>query len=369
VTVAARVRQVSGIPKGYIRADGEGVGLHELPYFVGMKEYLFVYSRLDRAARDLVEGMEGPAILRLASSAVSNHAFKYLQRAGRPFGAEIVADPWDTMAPGSTKNPFRPLIRHYATWKLKAQCREAASIAYVTEQALQRRYPARKAGVSTHYSSVDLYPEAYKDRPRTAAGFEHRPVRLVNVGNMSKILYKGQDLLLQALSELVREGLDLHLTLVGGGESRRSLERLAEQQGVAGRVTFTGKLAPGEAVRQELDRADLFVMPSRQEGLPRAMLEAMARGLPCAGSAVGGIPELLDDPFLCPPNDVPALKRTIRHALADPEEMARQSAANLERSRAYAHDLLSERRRRMYEHLKNKYAKAVGRRVVSHSGI
>ena len=62
----------------------------------------------------------------------------------------------------------------------------------------------------------------------------------------------------------------------------------------------------GHGVTEQLDAADVFVLPSRQEGLPRAMIEAMARSLPCVGSDVGGISELIPD-WVVPPNDPQAL--------------------------------------------------------------
>jgi hypothetical protein len=122
--------------------------------------------------------------------------------------------------------------------------------------------------------------------------------------------------------------------------------------GIGERVHFRGQLTAGEAVRAELDAADLFCMPSRTEGMPRAMLEAMARALPCIGSTVGGIPELLPPEDLVPPGDVAALAAKIRDSIGDPVRMAAMSARNLERAHRYREEILRERRTECYRALR-----------------
>ena len=171
------------------------------------------------------------------------------------------------------------------------------------------------------------------------------------IGSLSQ-LYKAPDVLIDAVAACTREGLDLRLTIVGDGKERPVLEARARALGLGPRVRFLGQLPAGEAVRAELDRADLFVLPSRQEGLPRAMVEAMARALPCIGSTVGGIPELLPPEDLVPPGDVGTLARKIREVVGDPDRMARMSARNLEKARQYGEDLLLERRVAFYRHIK-----------------
>jgi glycosyltransferase involved in cell wall biosynthesis len=117
---------------------------------------------------------------------------------------------------------------------------------------------------------------------------------------------------------------------------------------------LAGELSAGEEVRAQLDQADLFILPSRQEGLPRAMVESMARALPCIGSRVGGIPELLASDDLVPPGDVMALAEKIREVLTDPQRLAAMSLRNLTLSRQYHEEILRKTRFRFYEHLKAK---------------
>ncbi len=112
----------------------------------------------------------------------------------------------------------------------------------------------------------------------------HSPRRLLNVGTLSE--KKGQAYLLEALASLD----DVHLDVVGDGELRAALE--AEAQGAP--VTFHGEV-PKEEVARMMSEADLFVLPSTHETFGCVLIEAMASGLPSVATAVGGVPEVLDE--------------------------------------------------------------------------
>ena len=86
------------------------------------------------------------------------------------------------------------------------------------------------------------------------------------------------------------------------------------------------------------------------------MVEAMARALPCIGSTVGGIPELLSAEDLVPPGDVEALARKIQDVLSAPERMTQMSARNLEKAREYRDDVLAARRNAFFEHVRRSTA-------------
>ena len=189
-----------------------------------------------------------------------------------------------------------------------------------------------------------------RNRPRRDTKL---PFRLVAVGTLEQ-LYKAPDVLLDAIGECSRDGVLLELAWIGGGKHQPQLEARARALGLGSRVRFLGQVPAGEAVRAEFDQADLFVLPSRQEGLPRAIIEAMARGLPCISSNVGGIPELLEAEDLVPPGDPAALAVKIREVVGDPERMPRMSYRNLEKSKQYLEDNLRQRRIVFYRYVKNR---------------
>jgi glycosyltransferase involved in cell wall biosynthesis len=88
------------------------------------------------------------------------------------------------------------------------------------------------------------------------------------------------------------------------------------------------------------------------EGLPKALVEAMGRGLPCIGTKVGGIPELLPEEDLVAPNDPEALSTRMLEVLADPERRTYMSARNVRRAGEYRCDLLRQRRIAFYQALR-----------------
>jgi glycosyltransferase involved in cell wall biosynthesis len=164
--------------------------------------------------------------------------------------------------------------------------------------------------------------------------------------------YKGYDVLIEAVRECVASGSDLTLTLVGDGKHRPELESLAAGLSVNGRVTFTGELPGDEAVRLVLADSDLFVHPSRAEGLPRVVIEAMAQALPCVASTVGGTPELLLAEDMVAPGDVMGLAEMIRAVQRDPARMDRMSERNLTRARQYHRLVLQARRDAFFRYVR-----------------
>lgn len=344
VVVAARTQSVETVDESLPRADGPDVAFFDLPDFVGPWGYLRHRRVLQSRIRQAVERCDAYCLR--VPCPLATLACREIRRRGRPFGVEIFADPWGSLAPGSVDTIARPVARYLQARRLRLECQLAHATAYVTQDRLQRLYPSNPARLTTHYSSVELSEEAYVAQPRTCFRDAHR---LVFVGTLA-VLYKGPDLLLRALARCGQ--VSLRLSIVGDGQRRRELEQLAKDLNVFERVVFLGTLSSPEAVRRVLDESDLFVLPSRTEGLPRAMIEAMARGLPCIGSTAGGIPELLPPDDLVPPGDVEALSLKISEVLSDPPRMQAAARRNWEAAKQYASPILAARRRAFYQHLR-----------------
>lgn len=359
VRVAARAEDVPRPAPGAQRVDGDGVELFALPYYVGPAGFLRRYPRLRRRVR--AAAAPADAVILRVPSPVAAPLWPSLARQGRPFGLEVVGDPHETFAAGSVDHPARPVVRRWLTGQLRRQCQAAAGVAYVTERRLQRLYPAGSAAHTTSYSSIDLGEAAFvQSAPEPRRGGR---LSLVTVASLEQ-LYKGTDVLVDAVAALAGEGRDVYLTVVGDGRFRPQLAAQAAARAVGDRIGFAGTVPPGDAVRTHLDAADLFVLSSRTEGLPRAMVEAMARGLPCIGSTAGGIPELLDPTELVPPGDATALAARIAEIGDDPERRHRLGARNLARARDFESSRLQARRRGLYTHVREVTQEWLARRAL-----
>ncbi len=155
-----------------------------------------------------------------------------------------------------------------------------------------------------------------------AAGAGTGPI-VVSVGRLVEA--KHQELLIDATARLADVGAIL--VLVGDGDRRQALERHAEGAGARGRVVFAGTRAD---IPSLLPGADVFALSSRREGLPVALMEAMAAGLPVVATAVGGVPELVvhgRTGLLVPPEDAGRLADALRQLLADRERARAMAAA------------------------------------------
>jgi L-malate glycosyltransferase len=348
VRVVARVRDIPVVKPDWLRADGNGVIFTAIPHYVGPYQFIRRYRAIRSAVSDVVKRQDA-VILRVSSMIASLFKPK-LNQSAHPYAVEVVGDPYDVFSPGAFKHPLRPYLRWSAPRGLRNTCIHAFAAAYVTDRALQRRYPC--PGYSVGISDVELHPEAFVATPRPAPS-PQKTMKLITVGSLNHF-YKAPDILLDAVSFCVKQNLSLELIFVGDGKHRQELENRAASNGIKEKVIFLGQLTSGEPVRTQLDNADIFILPSRQEGLPRAMIEAMARALPVIGSTVGGIPELLPPEDMVPTNEVNALAEKIKEIVTDPYRMVKMSARNLDKAKNYREEVLHDRRVAFYQYVRTK---------------
>lgn len=341
VTVLARVTD-DGRGDGH-QVTGQSVDVFPLPGYVGLRGALSVLPLALRRIRQ-VSRREDTAYIARVPGLIGGLLVRQLRLVGRPYALEVVGDPSEVLRTGLTHPSVAGMLGGVSSWIMRRECAAACAVSYVTRQQLQRLYPASQAAYSTYYSNVDLAEDAFTpEPPPTRMG----RLLLVTVGTQSQ-LYKGHDVLISAVSLLRGNGFLVDLTLVGDGRYRPQLEALASTLNVADQVSFAGILPTGPAVRQVLDRADLFVLPSRTEGLPRALIEAMARGLPCIASRIGGIPELLPEEDMAPPGDATALAALIARVAKDPGRRGLMGMRNLALAHSYEDAILAKRRLSFY---------------------
>ena len=185
-----------------------------------------------------------------------------------------------------------------------------------------------------HWSKLHVVHCGVDVRRFAAVSRNGRPAALeiLNVGRVVPV--KGQSLLVEALAELRRRGIDARLTIVGDGPQAPELRELTQRLGVEDRVEFAGAVGQ-DAILDYYERADVFAAASFAEGLPVVLMEAMATGLPVVASRIAGVPELVEDGvsgYLVAPGRVDELVAALeRIATADPKARAAVGAAGREK--------------------------------------
>jgi colanic acid/amylovoran biosynthesis glycosyltransferase len=169
-----------------------------------------------------------------------------------------------------------------------------------------------------------------------------KAANLVCVGRLCE--QKGQLLLIQAARQLVDEGFNFRLTLVGDGEMRSVLETLIVQWHLENHVVITG-VATTEQVQKHLQESRALVLPSFGEGLPVAIMEALALGRPVVSTYIAGIPELICpgiNGWLVPAGDIDALTQALKEVISTSVEALEQMGKIGAEAVAQNHDVLKE---------------------------
>ena len=160
------------------------------------------------------------------------------------------------------------------------------------------------------------------------------PLRLVYIGRVAR--EKGLYETLQGIRLAHELGVDARLVIAGNGAEETRLRRYAQALGVAPRVCFVGSVFGADRVKL-LAGADVMVLPSYSEGLPYALLEGMAAGIPVIATPVGAIPDVVSDGihgFLVPPRDGKAIAEALAVLAGDRERLSWMSRACRRRIRA-----------------------------------
>jgi glycosyltransferase involved in cell wall biosynthesis len=207
--------------------------------------------------------------------------------------------------------------------------------------------PARRLTILNGIDELKLAAaESAENLRETAAAGGARELRLGSVARLAP--EKGMHVALEAFSRVRDRWPASRLVIVGDGPERSALEEATAQLGIESCVDFLGYVKDVEKVFPTLD---VFLLPSLTEGIPLALLEAMACGLPVVATAVGGVPEVVrheESGILIPPGDPVALAEAMGRLLDQPAERSRLGT----NARARVHDCFGlEKMAGAYRHL------------------
>ena len=228
---------------------------------------------------------------------------------------------------------------------------DAVQATYVTSEALQKRYPCasgKMIGVSNVQLSA-LDDSILTKRLKKIQNRQSSDTLVLGTAAFLDVKWKGQYLVIKALAELKRQGYtNFRYELLGMGTGQE-LIKLAESLGVKDEVKVIGAV-PHSKVFEWLDSLDIYIQPSFQEGLCRAIIEAMSRGLPVVCSNTGGNYELIDNDYIFDCGDYNKMSSLL---IDIQDHLSEQSKKNFEESKKYEKSMLDSRRKAFFREFVN----------------
>lgn len=347
ITIVARVENTE-YPDEF-ELNNEKISFIPLPRYKGLVKAVQSLHTINRTLTPLA--IPGRAYILRVPGVIGSTFASILRKKHVPYAVEVVGDPWDVMESIGGNLAF--ILKRVGFYMLRKTVANADVALYVTKSKLQNRYPISET--ATAFAASDVLIEK-SDFANTAKKYPQRKecFDFLAVGSLEQ-LYKAPDIVIKAIAKLKNEGINTTIHWLGGGCFQEEMETLALELGVTENVLFYGNV-DRKIVHSKLESADLFIHVSRTEGLPRAIVEAMAKGLPVIGSNVGGIPELLDKDAIVEPDDVDGLVDKIKEFINNPDFYHDQSKRNLEESRLYEDTTLATIRSKYFEHIKLYFA-------------
>jgi len=231
-------------------------------------------------------------------------------------------------------------FQYYITIKIVLN---STHVIYVTNKFLQSKYPTNGTSIGISNVSLPIVDNSILDK-RVQRIMECQDSIIIGFIGSPLSKRKGFSILLEAIKEVIHVvEINIRLEVVGKAENKL-VENIIDQFQLWPYVKYVGTLEPGKQVLNWLDGIDIYVQPSLSEGLPRALIEAMSRGLPSLGSRAGGVPELLQEAQLHDPGDFKKLALDLIEIVRNRLLMKRLAVENFERSKEYYEVSLQSKR-------------------------
>ncbi|WP_209121736.1 glycosyltransferase family 4 protein [Alkalihalobacillus sp. BA299] len=352
VNFVSRQKQVSSKSENFTPASTERVEFINIENFKTLKTF---YRILEAKKKIEEEVNKVDCVIARLPSSIGYIAVNAAVKNNIPYAVEVVGCPWDSL--WNYGNIEGKILAPYEFMKMKKIVKKAPFVLYVTDTFLQERYPTR--GVTINCSNVEIIRpqnEVLESRQINNQRFnKNKVIKIGMIGSLGS-RFKGFDLAMEAIKNLSETYKNIELHILGSGD-KVVWEKYARELGVEDKVFFVGTLPSGKAVLEWLDEINIYIQPSKQEGLPRALIEAMSRGCPAVGSNTAGIPELLDEEFIHKKGDSIDLANKIEQLIASKKIKLQQSERNFHFANNYSKDVLDKRRADYYMNFKENVEK------------
>lgn len=306
---------------------------------------LIISGKDKQKIRETVEKSDG-VIVRLPSI-IGEEVFKCAKKLNKPVLAEIVTCPWDSLWNHSLK---AKVIAPVMWFKTRKSTKSADYVLYVTQQFLQRRYPTN--GINIGCSDVELIDNKDNILESRLESIDKKAENSEFIlGTLASLntKFKGQQYVMEAIAKLKSDGKKIKYRLAGGGDASY-LHSVAKKLDIEDLIIWDG-LVPHKDVFDWFAKLDLYIQPSEQEGLPRALVEAMSRACPCAGSDVGGIPELLQPEDIFKRSSWNSIYSYLKNIRQD--KLKANAKHNYEKAQEYTKTSLAPIREKFYKDFKS----------------
>ncbi len=334
VIVVARVsKKLETDNRNYVENDN--IKVYSLSNYQGMVQGILNYFKLRSEINSLIQNHTADSYLLRVPGAVGYELGALLIQHKLKYSLEIVGDPFEVYI--TQRNILYKALAYKERQNFINLVNNAESVAYVTQFSLQKKYPF-KGKFQTYYSSIKLQDIFFAHTKK----FHSKSLLMVGVGNV-EMPYKGVSILLQALKFLDESQIDFKMTWIGDGKYISEYKDFVAKNKLTEKIDFLGSI-PNEEIPLHLQNNNIFILPSLTEGLPRSLIEAMASRLICLGSAVGGIPELLDSNCIFPSNDSQAIVAKLKDVHLNFSNYTKYSEINFNKALEYLPEVLEERR-------------------------
>lgn len=280
-------------------------------------------------------------IIRSVGNFYTNTVLKYAKKYQKEYLIEVTGFAFDGLWYHSLKGKIVALPRELF---LKKALKNAPYAVYVTNEALQKRYPCK--GNTLGCSDVRLFSVNDDILHKRLNKIQNISDKIVlGTAAFLDVKWKGQIYIIKALAKLKKQGYDyFEYQMIGAGKGDK-LKKAIKRYHLDDTVKIFGAM-PHNEVFNWLDTIDIYIQPSFQEGLCRAVIEAMSRGCPVICSDVGGNYELIDRQFIFKKANIGGFMKCLLKM--DKGNMAKQAKSNVAKSMNYDRLKLDIKREKFY---------------------